>query len=548
MTKKNYDHLSREDLIALLQRRDVARKLGLVWERDEIEHEASLNDDFVAMDFLDAESVGSAPHVNLIIEGDNFDALRYLQMSYRGRVKCIYIDPPYNTGNKDFSYNDRFVDKEDLYRHSKWLEFIYRRLVLAKELLREDGVIFVSIDDNEIFHLGLLMMQIFGRANFIANMIWKRKAGGGDDSDHIATEHEYILCFAANKTQAKVARILHESPSMTAKYNRSENGRRYYLERLDKTSLTYGKSMDFPILCPDGTWVRPHQPDPDNPRTSWRWGQDTVEERRDELTFLKDKKSGEWHVYTRTWEPLEGVTPRSLLVDEHHGRNRDGTQELTNYLGPRTFNNPKPTLLIEHLINIGAVEKDALVLDFFAGSGTTGDAVLKMNQKDGGNRRFILVSNTESTADSPSKNICRDVCAKRVRRVIEGYTDSKGKEKPGLGGEFAYLQVRRISAARIHSTIRHDQVWIALQHIHSGTVTPYSEGDIHLLDLGNSDLYYVSKATKDVFDILEKRAEQKKPATVFSWQPGLLRQRIPVENISFERIPEFLIDRFGGQR
>jgi adenine-specific DNA-methyltransferase len=545
---KKYDHLSREDLIALHQKRDASRKLGLVWERDEIEHEAALNDDFVALDLDESLSVGDGPHRNLIIEGDNFDALRYLNIAYRGRVKCIYIDPPYNTGNKDFVYNDHYVDKEDRFRHSTWIEFMYRRLVLAKDLLTSDGVIFVSIDDNELFNIGMLMNRVFGDSNFIANLIWKRKAGGGDDSDHIATEHEYIVCFALNKAKTSIARVLHESPSMTAKYNRSESGRRYYLERLDKTSLTYSKSMDFPIRCPDGTYISPHQPDPSNPRTSWRWGKKTVEERAEELTFVKDKKTKEWHVYTRTWEPLEGVTPRSLLVEKHHGRNRDGTQELTDLIGPRVFNNPKPTALIGHIINIGAYEADAIVLDFFAGSGTTAHAVLDLNKKDGGQRRFILVSCTEATPDLPSKNICRDVCAKRVRRVIEGHSDSKGNPVVGLGGEFAYLRATRLPMERLHSTIRHDQVWTALQQLHAGVITPYSKSDLHVLDITDTDLYYVSKMSKAVLDTLSVRARKKKPAVVFSWQPGLLTQRIASEHIAFEKIPEFLVDRFGGQQ
>ena len=131
---------------------------------------------------------------NLIIEGDNFDALRYLRMTHAGRVKCIYIDPPYNTGNRDFIYNDRFVDKDDSYRHSKWLEFMYRRLELAKNLLSEDGVIFVSIDDNEVYHLGLLMEQIFGAANFIANVIWQKVFSPKGTAQHFSDDHEYIVC------------------------------------------------------------------------------------------------------------------------------------------------------------------------------------------------------------------------------------------------------------------------------------------------------------------------------------------------------------------
>jgi len=170
----HYDDYSREQLMRLLRERDRRPHFGLVWERDEIDHDLSVNNDFVALDQDATLSCGAGPQHNLIIEGDNFDALRYLRMTHAGRIKCIYIDPPYNTGNRDFIYNDHFVDKDDNYRHSKWLEFMFRRLELAKELLTEDGVMFVSIDDNEVFHLGLLMEQVFGAANFIANVIWQK--------------------------------------------------------------------------------------------------------------------------------------------------------------------------------------------------------------------------------------------------------------------------------------------------------------------------------------------------------------------------------------
>ncbi len=162
MTTK-YDHLDRQTLIGLLQRRDAERQLGLVWERDELEADQALNEDFVALSLDAGLSHGEAPWDNLIIEGDNYDALRALRMTHKGAIRCIYIDPPYNTGNKDFVYNDRFVDKTHRFRHSLWLEFMYRRLQLAKELLADDGVIFVSIDDNEVFRLGMLMDRVLAR-------------------------------------------------------------------------------------------------------------------------------------------------------------------------------------------------------------------------------------------------------------------------------------------------------------------------------------------------------------------------------------------------
>jgi len=382
---------------------------------------------------------------NRIIRGDNLDALKSLLPEFEGKVDCIYIDPPYNTGNEGWVYNDNVNDPkikkwlgqvvgkegEDLSRHDKWLCMIYPRLKMLSRLLASDGVIFVSIDDNEVANLRLLMDEVFGRGNLLANLVWKRKAGGGDDSEHVATEHEYVLCYCKDKRRAQINRVIHESPAMTAKYNRVENGRRYYMERLDKTSLTYSESMDFPIECPDGTYIRPPQPDPNNPTTSWRWSETTVKDRRNELEFIIEKKTKKWRVYTRTWEPTEGVTPRSLLVDTQFGRNRDGTQEVDAILGPKTFNNPKPTKLLTHLLQMGTTKKNSIVLDSFAGSGSTAHAILKLNSKDDVNRRFILCE---------MMDYAENITAERVRRVMNGYGEGT-KAVPGLGGGFDFYTV-----------------------------------------------------------------------------------------------------------
>jgi adenine-specific DNA-methyltransferase len=293
---------------------------------------------------------------------------------------------------------------------------IYSRLKLARNLLAESGVVFISIDDTEQANLRKVCDEVFGSHNFVANFIWKRKAGGGDDSGQVATEHEYILCFARNLSQVQLANIEHESPSMTAKYNRSENGRRYYLERLDKTSLTYSESMDYAIECPDGTFVTPAQPDPSNPTTAWRWGKKTTIERRAELEFVKEEKTGEWRVYTRTWESLDGVTPRSLLVEKDHGRNRDGTQELAELLGPKVFSNPKPTKLLTHLVKIGSSVEGAIVLDFFAGSGSLAHAVLLASKEDRFRRRTISVQLPAPTERSDFPTIA-DITKERLRRA-----------------------------------------------------------------------------------------------------------------------------------
>jgi adenine-specific DNA-methyltransferase len=195
MARQDYRDLSKEQIIELLKARD-RKKFGLVLERDAIEHDKALNVDFVALDPVSDLHTSKGIHENLIIEGDNFDALRALRIAYSGKVKCIYIDPPYNTGNRDFVYNDRFVDKDHNWRHSMWIEFMFQRLTLARDLLAQDGAIFVSIDDNEIFHLGMLLNEVFGEGNFVATCIWHKRVSPSNDAKYFSTDHDYIMVYA----------------------------------------------------------------------------------------------------------------------------------------------------------------------------------------------------------------------------------------------------------------------------------------------------------------------------------------------------------------
>ncbi len=431
---------------------------------------------------------------NVIVEGDNLEVLKLLQKAYYGKVKMVYIDPPYNTG-KEFIYPDNFreglsdylrfsgqVDEEgfkfsanaetDGRYHSKWLSMMYPRLFLARNLLREDGVLFVSIDDHEVQNLWPLLNEIFGEENAIATFVWKRKAGGGDDSGHVAAEHDYILCYARDETRCHLTSIMHESPAMTAKYNKEQDGRRYYFERLDKTSLTYSSSMDFPIECPDGTSISPPQPDPDRPSTAWRWGSATVEARRDELEFVKDPKTDEWRIYTRTWMSTDGVTPRSLLVEKEHGRNRDGTQELASLLGPKVFTNPKPTRLLRHLLNVGLSESDDLVLDFFAGSGSLGHALIDYNADNKTSCRYLMVQLPEATEGLAEKYPTLAAITRERMRAVAASHRSRPEPLDGSDHDLGF-RAFRLSASnfQVWDTTAEDlddQLELSVEHVADG--------------------------------------------------------------------------------
>jgi len=613
----NYDDYSREELLRELRLRDRRPRFGLVWERKEIEHEKAVNDDFVALDFDPALSCGVAPYRNLIIEGDNFDALRYLRMTHTGKIKCIYIDPPYNTGNRDFIYNDRFVDKEDAYRHSKWLEFMYRRLQLARDLLAEDGVIFVSIDDNEVFNLGLLMNHVFGENNFVATNIWQKRYAASNDHKSIAPMHEYVFVY-----QASGAWTRNLLP-------RGEEKEKQYRLKDDKgifrpDNYTCNKSADerpnlyYPV-------VQPNTGEEIWPKTTavWRYSKERHEQNvRDDLIYWGKEGLGKVPAFKRYRHLLkngDGVIPNTWWTFDEVGHSDSAKKELLDILAEHAtaFSTPKPTQLIERILRI-ATKPDDIVLDFFAGSGTTAHAAMKLNAEDGGNRRFILVSSTEATEEqippsppfskggeksaplftkggadnlvannkadvsitmnspdaneetkTPSftkegahsssppfekggqggfsnKNLCRDVCAERVRRVMQGYTNKKGDAVAGLGGSFAYLRTRRLPAETLFSSIQHEAIWTALQLIHAERLSPFiTDALLQQVLLENSTVLYLPNINEMVLQSLNAVCATASTLIVYTWQPGLLRQHFDDDRLSFLPIPQILVDRFG---
>ena len=373
---------------------------------------------------------------NLYIEGDNLDVLKLLRETYLNKIKMIYIDPPYNTGN-DFVYNDDFASSADEYLqnsksydedgnrmvqnlesngrfHSDWLSMMYPRLKLARDLLTDDGVIFISIDDNEQANLKKMCDEIFGEHNFVSNMIWKSKSGGANDVSAIATDSENILVYC--KDSFKLRMNLDTEAEVTTAYNNiDENGKRYSLDRLDKQSLGYHSTLDFPITGPDGKIYIVEHKNPNNKVARWRWSKDTVKERYNELVFKYP------YVYTKNYEK-EGIIPRNLLIEERFGRSRTGKTELSELFNKVSyFDFPKPTKLIKFLIKI-ATKKNDLILDFFSGSATTAHAVMQLNAEDGGNRKFIMVQLPEKTDEKSEaykagyKNIC-EIGKERIRRA-----------------------------------------------------------------------------------------------------------------------------------
>jgi adenine-specific DNA-methyltransferase len=515
------DTLSSQEVKRLLVEELTRKKLGLVWETDLIERDAALNADVVLpvlnqdASLLDEQL--SSP--NLIIEGDNFDSLRLLKSTHRGKIRVIYIDPPYNTGNKDWVYNDHFIKKDDRWKHSTWLEFMYQRLTLARDLLTPDGVILISINDENRSRLELLMDEVMpGRR--LGSLVWRTKDTGNDFAQRLSHVHEHVLVycnssfrFNGRPTNRKKFRNPDQdqrgdwSPQpITTNKSLLERPNTYYpiqdpstgywrfaskheiaqrfsgdteaiqaalkslrsdtIEQLIEKELIYFPPCDVSdvmqfesmesLLSAIKAGKGPRLPKKKTPLLRENlpdlefWiGKPIAPGRPSRKEHWTAKPDSERLAPLSSW--IAGINEDISSIDDEvfdlevlrSSRGGVANDEIKRILGSKAFSYPKPLSLIRGLLE-QATKPGDIILDFFAGSGTTGHAVMELNAQDGGNRRFILCSSTEANPKEPDKNICRDVCAERIRRVMTGYGDTEG-----LGGSFAYLTLDKVEEANL---------------------------------------------------------------------------------------------------
>lgn len=438
MTKK-YEDYTREQLLEEIKKLKKQKKFGLVWEDKPEQVVEDCKNNFPVLTEVSDKAISEAENspTHLIIEGDNFHSLSVLNVTHKGKIDVIYIDPPYNTGKADeFMYNDKYVDINDGFRHSKWLSFMHKRLELAKELLTDKGVIFLAIDDNEVAQLKLLCNQIFGEDNFITQFIRKNKAGAGHDSGQIAVEFDYMLCFAKNKNEVVFEKEILDVKN-DSKYKLEDDfvdyRGKFYLRDLDYKG-SYSESGDYPIITPDNTEI--YAGGKFGKPNTWRWSKEKLKWgiENDYIVFKKVKDN--WKVYIKQYQFVDNENnlrerklPYRALIQF---LNSDGSQELNNVLQQNIFKFPKSTALIEFCINL-LPNRNLTVLDFFAGSGTTGHAVLKANHKDKRKRQFIICTNNEN-------KICEEVTYKRIEKVIFGYKDLKGNKIDGIPANLRYFK------------------------------------------------------------------------------------------------------------
>ena len=433
MAKSKYDNYTKEQLIDKIKLLEKQR-YGLVWEdkpeeiADQCERELPVLTEDKTKELVKDHSKPT----NFIFEGDNYHTLYTLNFTHKRKIDTIYIDPPYNTGNKSWRYNNDYIDKEDRFRHSKWLSFMSKRLRLARRLLKETGIIICAIDDYEFASLKLLFDEIYGEQNRLGTLVVVHNPRGRNDDKFFASQHEYVLVYAKNSDKATIHHFaLNDddkdqykkaddiSPFAETSFIRTGNNSKrterpnlyypiYYNEKTNELSLT--KSKGWEELLPLNN---------DGEEKTWRWGKETFLELQATELFVK-KVKGKNKIYKkRRLTDNTGKKPKTVWYDSKYDASSNGIMLLQKILGKdNTFNYPKSLYAVKDILEI-TTDKNSLILDFFAGSGTTGQAVLELNHQDKGNRQFILCTNNEN-------QICEEVTYPRIKKVIEGYNDKKG--------------------------------------------------------------------------------------------------------------------------
>jgi adenine-specific DNA-methyltransferase len=475
MAKKDYQNWSKEKLLHEYKELLKRKKFGLVWD-DKPEDVAEQCKEFlpVLKEEKNNEILITKNGLNhIFIEGDNYHALSVLNYTHKKKIDFIYIDPPYNTGAKDWKYNNSYVDEHDPYRHSKWLAFMHKRLRFAKNLLKDTGIICVTIDDNEMPRLWCLMDEVFGEKNHLGTVVIRNNPGGRKTARKVALVHEYALFFGKSNA-AKIQKIEILPEEKTHSYIRDDAGLYYENRNLRKDgvdSLAINKKGQlsdryYPIYYDPKTNkvstkekfpVKIFPTDSNGEKRIWRRSKDVIDgmfERGD--IWYKKTKYGD-QIYFKFRGGLDGEPPESIWYDSKFSASEHGTQVLDRILGKRElFQYPKSHYAVIECIRAATTDKNATILDFFGGSGTTGHAVLQMNEDDTGNRQFILCTNNEDNNSTGTK-IAEDICYPRLKKVMTGYSNN-GEKVTGLGGNLKYyktdfvLKVKTDNDKRIFTT------------------------------------------------------------------------------------------------
>jgi adenine-specific DNA-methyltransferase len=452
--------LSKEELIQVIAKLETRKKYGLVWDAEYTKErfEEEIENSLPVLEEVVSRKVNTDPAkpINILIEGDNYHALSVLSCTHQGKIDVIYIDPPYNTGAKDWKYNNAFIDDNDTWRHSKWLSFMNNRLKIAKNLLKDSGVLICTIDENEHAALGLLLQEIFPNKEIVCVTIVHNP--GGIQGNNFSYCHEYAYFVYPAGTRCINLQVRDEDPDIRPLRNVSKG------DHLRDTAancfypifVKRGKIIKFGDVCPDsfhpksanikrkdGT-IEIYPIDAHGNERKWVFARQSVEAILGELSVEFNKRRGIWDIIRKKTK----FPYKTVWTDAKYNANLFGTQLLSKIV-PAKFPFPKSLFAVQECIQAVIHDKDhAIFLDFFAGSGTTGHAVLELNSRDNGRRQFILCTNNEN-------NICADVCYPRIQKVMNGYRDRKSnREIPGIGGNLKFFKTAFVRKSISKDTLK----------------------------------------------------------------------------------------------
>lgn len=471
--------------LSMIENELTKKKYGLIWEEHEERVDKELETQIPTFEEIKDKEIVSNPDekFNFLLEGDNLHSLYLLEKTHKEKIDVIYIDPPYNTGNNDFTYGDETLSKEDEYKHSKWLSFMERRLKIAKQLLSEKGILAISIDDHEQSQLKMLCDDIFDELNFIS-CIPRRTKSSGKTTNNISLNHDYLLLYEKKHNEAPIIGIKHNDDGYKFEDQFVETRGKYKLNQtLDYDSLSYSSSLDYPIeynnekIYPGGDYEKYIQRKNGNFKRAdwaWRWSKDLFEfGLNNGFIVFKKGKNGKTRIYTKTYlnakiekngqnsyvvQTINRVKPLSSieLVSSEYS-NDIAKKELTNIFKNSIFDYPKPTSLIKILMKIYN-KKNAIVLDFFAGSGTTGQAVLELNKEDNGKRKFILCTNNEN-------EICEKITYQRLKTIITGFRKDNSKYSDEIQSNLKYYRCTYIPRINTEIENLHNNLLINIKNL-----------------------------------------------------------------------------------
>lgn len=561
MSQKN---LSEKELLALIsdlkkqikQLKD-RKKFGLVWEDKPEEIVLSCETKVPTLKEVKNRKLisdNSDPH-NILIEGDNYHSLSVLNYTHKGKIDVIYIDPPYNTGSTDWKYNNDYVDREDSFKHSKWLSFMDRRLRLARDLLSEQGFLIVAIDHYELFTLGLLCDEVFGENNRTGIITVVHKSEGRQFSKSINPTNEYYLVYSKDNTLGKINNVPIDS-DIADTFDQSDEKGQYRLEeymrrgggdvslRVNKPSGWYPiyVSQDCKKITLDSKkgYIKILPITENGQERTWNTSKSTFLENLKEGEVVAKKISGKYIIFRKY---RERQIIKTHWIKPKYNATRYGTQLLNQILDKGVFDFPKSIYAVIDSLKITSKD-NSTILDFFAGSGTTGHAVLELNRQDGGNRKFILCTNNEN-------KIAENVTYERLKRVIKGYKNKKGEKVEGLGSNLSYFKTDLVDIEKLQRISDESKIKITYQAgemiaLRENTLNESFKNDWWQIFENNerkTAIYFKEDKSK-LSDLVNKLEKENKPTTlyIFGWGKNEYKNEYSSTNIKVEDIPEPIIE------